>query len=462
MSARIAFAVLTATFIGSFTAASAQPMSPVPPVAPPAPVVQDSSPMRTNTDSRLRARVEERYRVVTTRDGFVFVPRRARAGVQGIELVGDQLLVEGRAVSGGELRQRLGSDAEVLLALSYLSVEERLVLFGQRAADAETAVQVPTEPERRITRGRRQGARVRLGSDLYIAENERIEDAAVAVLGSIAIDGEVAGDVTAVGGSVRLGPKAVVRGAVTAVGGRIEASPTAQVLGETNEVALAWPRDWHSVQVGPDTRWRVIPDRGWWAGFAFTATSVRLTVFGLLGLVAVLLGGSVYRRAGDEVSASPWQATLIGLAAQLLFVPALIIVCGALLVSVIGIPVLALVPLALLALGLLWIVGFAAVAERVGRRVLRVSAGGPTSVLSYLTGFVLIVAMLWVSRLVLWTGATGFGWAFTIGLVGMAIEGLAWAAGLGALVLAWVRRPRVVATVPPIPTTPVVEGPASL
>jgi hypothetical protein len=461
MFARISVAALIVLIAGSLAAADAQSREPAgssSQTAPTVAVVTSQDLPAQPADRRLRARVEERYRVVQTRDGFVFVPRRAHAEVRGIELTGDQLLLDGRPVSGAELRTRLGADADVLLTLSYLDVRDRQALFGEEQAAA--AASEPQDASPGVSRGRRQGARIRIGSDLYVAENERISDEAVAVFGSIAIDGEVSGDVTAVGGSVRLGPKAVVRGSVTAVGGRIDASPTARVLGETNEVALAWPRDWPMVQVGPNARVRVLPDAAWWSGMAFTLTSARLVIFGLLGLVAVMLAGPLQRRVADEISASPWQAAFVGVAGQLLLVPAILVVCGALLISVIGIPVLALVPVALLVFGALWFVGFAAVADRVGRRLLRLGPDDGRALPAYLAGFVTIVGVLWLARMAWWGGALGTGWAMAIGLVGMAIEAVAWAAGLGGLVLSWLRRARVaqVPAAPAVPAIPVVTS----
>jgi hypothetical protein len=180
----------------------------------------------------------------------------------------------------------------------------------------------------------------------------------------------------------------------------------------------------------------VRPDRDWWAGTAFTFTTVRLGLVGLLGLVAVLVGGGLYRRVREEVAASPWQAVLIGLAAQVIFLPLLVVVCGALLFSIVGIPVLALVPVALMLFGIVWLLGFATVAQRVGERLL----GGLPAPLGFLTGFVLLTALVWLARIGWWAGWLGLGTALALGIAGALVEGLAWSAGLGALILAWLRR----------------------
>jgi hypothetical protein len=108
----------------------------------------------------------------------------------------------------------------------------------------------------------------------------------------------------------------------------------------------------------------------------------------------------------------------------------------------------------------LWFVGFAAVADRVGRRLLRLGPDDGRALPAYLAGFVTIVGVLWLARMAWWGGALGTGWAMAIGLVGMAIEAVAWAAGLGGLVLSWLRRARVaqVPAAPAVPAIPVVTS----
>jgi hypothetical protein len=402
--------------------------------------------------ARLRARVLERWRVVPTREGLVLVPRQPSSRTQGVELAGDQIYLNGEPVSGGELRSRLGTDAEVVLALSYLDQAARRSLFADEQSQAARPAPGEVEGPAVVVRRGRYGARVRIGGPLDIRAQERVEDA-VAVFGSITVEGEVTGDVTAVLGSVTLGPRAIVRGDVTAVGGRIDAHPDARVLGGRNEVAVSWPGDWRVVQIGPDVRLRVFPDREWWARAALGFTSVRLTLLGLLGLAVVLVGGTTYQRARDEASSTPWQALFVGLAAAILLVPAVLAVCGALLVSIIGIPVLALVPVALFVLAVLWLVGFAAVVERVGGRML--PGGSPA--LAYLAGFVALTALVWLSRLGWWSGTLGFGTATALGAIGLTLEGMAWAAGLGAVLLAWLRRasgsPAMIQPPQPVPQT---------
>jgi hypothetical protein len=401
---------------------------------------------------RLRARVLERWRVIELREGLVLVPRRARDGVRGVELTGDQLYVDGRPVSGAELRSLLGGDAETVLSLSFVDADTRSRLFGQessRGRDA-AAVEPPWDRTSSTVVVHNRGARVRIGGNLVVADGERVGDA-VAILGSIDMNGEASGDVVAVGGNVRLGPKAIVRGEVTAVGGHVVAEPTARLLGGKSEFALVWPDRWE-LPLGPDWRISLNPDRRWWADAAFVVTSTRLLVAAVLGMLIALIGGSFYRRVNASISAAPAQSILLGLALAIVGVPAALLICLALLISVVGIPLLALVPLVVLLLALVWLVGFTAVAERVGCLVL--GARAPT-LAAFLIGFVLLTGTLWVARLAWWSGGIGAGAALSIGLVGATIEGAAWLAALGGVVLVWLNREGRVsagAIVPPVPS----------
>ncbi len=418
---------------------------------------------------RLKSRVEERWRVVRVREGLVLVPRRGGEKLRGIELTGDEILIDGRAATGAEIRERLGGDADAVLGLSYLDESTRHGLFApvtQSARPTEPPPVAAHDPSQQEELGRfpdrRHGARVRIGSDLTVGENERIDGPAVAILGSVQVDGEVREEVVAVGGSIRLGPKAQVRGDVVSVGGQIEMDPQARVLGATNEVAIAWPQAWDGLSVSPGIHRSPWPGRDWWAGMSFFTTSVRLGLIGLLGAIVVLVGGRTYERVRGQVEATPWQALLIGIGAQLILLPLILLVCVTLLVSVIGIPLLALVPIALVVLGALWLLGFAAVSERIGQRLAGgLGAGDIPPVVGFLIGFVVVTSVAWVCRVAWWGEWIGWATAFALGAVGAIIEGLAWAAGLGGVVLAWLRRDKPEPVTPP-PLTVAIDGPATL
>jgi hypothetical protein len=283
-----------------------------------------------------------------------------------------------------------------------------------------------------------------LGSPIVIREREQVEDA-VAILGTVTVEGEVTGDVVAILGDVRLGPHAVVRGEVTTIGGRIDAQPEARLLGGANEIALALPGPPH------------LPHSRWWAGAMSGLTVSMLLFVGIVGLVAVLVGGTLYRRSGENAAHAPWQAVVIGMGAQVLLLPVFGMVCLALLVSIIGIPLLALVPLGAGLLGIVWIVAFAAVLERIGRRVLGGRGSAAPPVVAFLTGFVTVTALLWLAPLAWWTGGIGPVTASVIAGLGFVAVAIAWSAAAGALVLAWLRTKRADAE----PAAELTERPAT-
>src|SRR5262249_10162371 len=82
-----------------------------------------------------------------------------------------------------------------------------------------------------------RGDRFRFGGDAVVEESEQVTNV-IAILGSAVIDGVVQHDVLAVGGDVRLGPKAVVRGAVTTIGGVLRADANARISGQVSELSV--------------------------------------------------------------------------------------------------------------------------------------------------------------------------------------------------------------------------------
>lgn len=433
------------------------------PAAPAEAAARVDSPVPASTIDRirLRARLEERWRVVLVREGLVLVPRRTGSRVRGVEIAGGTVAIDGQVVTGAELRERLGADAEAVLALTYLDPADRRALFEAPAAipppedraGAERAGIISAPPVERPELGRgvrHRGARVRIGSDLVVGEHERVGDVAVAILGSVIVEGEVGGDVVAVLGDVRLGPRAVVGGEVTAVGGRIVADPGARMYGAANEVAIGWPA-W---QVGvPEAR--LMPPAEWWAGALLAVALGRGLVLAVLGLIAALLGRAAVARVGREVSEAPWQSVLVGVGAQIVLVPAVLAICGGLVVSIVGIPLLALVPVAALVAGGLWLVGFTAVAARLGGALIGGSASGRL-VPAVLLGLVLVFAPTLGARLAWWAGWIGLPGFLLFGGVGWLVEAVAWSMGLGALILSWLRgRSASAAEVvpPPMPAT---------
>ncbi|MGB2717764.1 MAG: hypothetical protein WBC51_26505, partial [Vicinamibacterales bacterium] len=88
-----------------------------------------ASPQQAERDD-LRSRVEDRYNVVPLADGIALTPKNRTRDVRLIEISQGIITINGTPVSGRELKDRLGDDAEIILPLSYLTTEQRGELFG--------------------------------------------------------------------------------------------------------------------------------------------------------------------------------------------------------------------------------------------------------------------------------------------------------------------------------------------
>ncbi len=422
-------------------------------------------------NTRLKISLEERWRVIPLQNGLLLVPRRPASTVKGIELTRDTIAVDGQIVSGAELQHRLGADAEAVLRLSYLSAPERAELFrdaepplergagagtgpgkgaaGSDAARASSHVGAagsattggtapnasPGSPWTEVMPVVR-GDRIRLGGDASVEESEQVRSL-VAIIGSADVKGLVGQDVVAIGGDVHLGPKAVVRGSVTAIGGRVHADPGAKIDGGTTELSLSNSnlRVWLPLDGGKEGDFNVAiaPDWPRIARYTFGSGILFALCWFVLcaGALVVLPTGVSRARAG--IAWSPISAFLVGVATQVLFGPALLLIMTALSISVIGIPLLAAIPVAIFALFLAGLLGFTGVLVAMGERL--VGRGMPLVALMVGGSLVFAIGLsgqyLWMMR----------GGASTLGVVlavsGLVIEYLAATFGLGGALIAW-------------------------
>lgn len=475
----------------------------------------------------LRQTIEKRYEVLPIRNGVVLTPRQERLGVQTIEVSGDTIAVNGEKVSEGVVRAWLAEDADLILRLHRLPPQERQALFGLRtggaapdedagdaaevadaasdeggaAGDAEEEVgetEIPAEgevvpavpgapeppepPEEvespEVTTGT-LGSRVKFGGSITIDKNERAEEA-VAILGSVRVDGEVSrevtavggsvtinglvgGEVTAVGGDVRLGPNAEVDGDVSSVGGTVIRAEGAQVHGKISEVGM----------VPPDGRWENDLQFHPWSPFVTDSLDlvwqlVQLVALALLVFLCILLARQPMERAERYVVAEPWRAALVGFLAQLFFLPLLGVVTVLLAITVVGCALFLLYPFLFIAILLAALLGYAAVAHRTGR-FLEARFGwtlGPAPYAAALMGVLAIEVWSLLGRVL----SLGGGWldfiAFIVLAFGFAVQYAAWTVGFGAVLLARFDNSRrrdqpVVFQAPPPPPAP-LASPAPL
>jgi hypothetical protein len=368
-------------------------------------------------DIALRQELERRYDVVRVADG-ILLRAKTPDDVRFIEVTNAGISVDGRLVSGAELRDKLGADARLILQLSYLDADARNALFPaaptpapverERTEPPEPAP--PDAPARR--RARNSGNVFRLGRDVTVRADERIDGDVISVGGTVNVDGEVRGNAVAIGGNLVLGPQASVRDAVV-IGGRLTQAPTARVGGEL-------------VEIGPES----------------LSTIVRVGILCLLAALVLLLARDQVERVSVRAASEPLKSGAIGILAQLLFLPVLIITIIILVVTIVGIPLLVLLPFAILGLGLVALVGFTAVAYHLGRLLAaRLTWIGQGPYAATFAGILLLLSPVLIARLIGLAGAPLFPMTFGLGTVGLLLEYLAWTVGFGAVALARFSRP---------------------
>jgi hypothetical protein len=395
----------------------------------------------------LRRDIEQRFDVLPIQNGVVLRPRSADRGVRSIELTDGVLAIDGSPATGEEVRRKLGADADLVLRLSYLDPASRqALLLGQPAGEPQQPEQrAAPESSRAAERADRHNGQVRFGRDVTVGPGEVADGDIVVIGGSARVDGQVKGDLVVIGGTADLGDRADVSGDVAVVGGPLHRAPGARVGGQVSEV-----------EVAQLTRhWRGIPADGWWrtygrnSTFGVLSTSVRLGALCLLASLVVLVAGRHVENIGARAAAEPLKSGAVGVLAELLVVPLLIVTILLLVVTIIGIPLLVLVPFGLLALAVVFLVGFTSVSLNIGRFVAGRLGWSTASVyLTTVLGVVLVVLPLLLGRLF----RLMFPVATVLIVIGFLFEYAVWTVGLGAAALVRFRR---------TPTPPVIPAPSS-
>src|SRR5262249_16952839 len=126
----------------------------------------------------------------------------------------------------------------------------------------------------------------------------------------------------------------------------------------------------------------------------------RVALLVLVALVIVALGPRVVETVGERAAAEPWRSGLAGFVAELLFIPLVVLTVVVLAVSIIGIPLLILVPFAIVLAGGLMLIGFTAIAGRVGRWVANRfhMASGPHATVAL--GVLVLVGLTLIGRII--------------------------------------------------------------
>jgi hypothetical protein len=284
-----------------------------------------------------------------------------------------------------------------------------------------------------ISRGDgRDGVHLRLLRSYHLPAGSVSREPIVVVGGSATIDGRAEDDVVVIGGTLRVGPQAVILGDAVSVGGELIVDPAAIIDGQVDETVVDWP-DF-------DVGWAGVPG-GWWAAASFGAMTLRLALVLIVSLLLTWLAPGWTGGIGQRVSDAPAASLFLGLTSQLLFVPALVLLCVILVISIVGIPLLLALPFLLAFAALAWTAGFAGVASRLGARLRGQRPGTSTSpTLDLVVGFASVTAVTVVAHVL----AVGPWWTrpvwMPIMVTGWAIEWLVWTLGLGAMLTSFVGR----------------------
>jgi hypothetical protein len=302
------------------------------------------------------------------------------------------------------------------------------------------------------------GTRLAFGQDIHIEKDEEVIDAAVVVGGSVVVDGRVRDGIVVVGGDLRLTSTADVRGDIVLVGGQLHRDAGARHLGSVNYISFG---DWSRRTFGviPTFNFGNFGDFGRWLSLA--GTFARVSLLAVMMAVMLVIARPAVARSGRAAVAEPIRAALVGFAAEIFFVPALIAASIGLAITIIGIPFVALlVPIAIAIAVFALVLGFTSLACRLGEWVEdRLGWQPGNAFLATAIGFVLIMGPTLAARLV------GVGpdalqpVAFGLLMIGLAVEFVAWTIGLGATILTGLGRWHTVP--PPISVNPAPQTPSA-
>ena len=179
-----------------------------------------------------------------------------------------------------------------------------------------------------VVRGSGGNGIVRLFSDARVGPSERVEGDVVAVFGSVRVEGEVDGSAVAVFGSLDLRRGAVVRGDAVAVGGALNASDGSKVSGQ-------------SVQVG------LLPLTLGLPGLPLVLATIMLAW--LVSLFFGWIGAALFPARLARIAITSSRRTAASLGLGILSGPLMVMATLLLMVTVIGIPIAMILPVAYVA-----------------------------------------------------------------------------------------------------------------
>ncbi len=384
--------------------------------------------------------LEDRFRLFVSGGGdTLLLPERDDADYETIELREGRVHVDGELWSDSALERAIGADdAEAILGLLGRTLDEFSIEIEVDEENESVSVDFGAGGAMPGISVRSRDEVVRVGGDVHVAADERVEGDVVAVMGSVHIEGRVEGDVVAVMGSVRLGDAAEVEGDAVAVGGKVHQTPGARVHGDVVNASFFGAGVSAGASSGAKEHRIVIGDDEEDEGGELLLDLARMLVLGLLACAVHLVAPGPVRRVEAATLGASWKALLVGLLVEVFFLPVFVVTVVVLAISIIGIPVLLLfVPAALLAISLALLLGWAGVAGVAGRWVAArfdwdwaKGRFGP-----FMLGAAALIFLTLIADMLSFVGGLLGPVAVAVAIAGFLVEYAAWTGGLGAVVL---------------------------
>jgi hypothetical protein len=277
-------------------------------------------------------------------------------------------------------------------------------------------------------RGHSEGDRVVFGSSVVIPAGDEVTGDLVVMAGSAEVHGTIDGDAVVMAGSLYVAPDGVVKGDTVALGGSVDNESTAKHSNSGSAIPVP---TMPSVVIPPMHDYPSSSDTNFDGRRAWVETLVFL---GILTLLAFVFFPMRTKMTLDYFLHKPALAGVLGITWPF----TLAIVCVGLAVTVLGI---VLIPVAVIAIGLGYLVGRAAIATFLGRRFFEYSKVVEPNPLATLGLGLLIITVL-EGIAPIW--------------VGIVLEALLSALAIGAATLTILNKeswPRMSSGAPPPPGT---------
>jgi dipeptide/tripeptide permease len=225
---------------------------------------------------------------------------------------------------------------------------------------------------------------VKIGSDVTIEADQKVRNVVV-IGGQITISGAVDNNVVAVGGSVVLTKRAVVGGNVISLGGIIVSARDSQIGGTTTEINSSTL--FETLTTALSAEWE-----GWSWIFAVISLSIFLVILVLALLIVALLPKPV-RTVAEAISENTFKVFLCGLLGLVLIAPLALLLT----ISVVGI---ALIPLEVIVVVCSVLLGFIAVGQLIGKKVLKLfKRRNPSMIRETFWGLIILWFIGWIPYL---------------------------------------------------------------